>query len=51
MKRQKIKKWEIKNFYLNLNPIEARNEKEAEGKMIEMILKGEFEFDVEESEG
>lgn len=50
MKKQKMKKWQIKNFYLTIKgPIEAKNEEKASEEITKAILAGNFEFDVEES--
>lgn len=50
MKKQKMKKWQIKNFYLTFKggPVEAKTEKKASEQITKAILAGEFEFDVEE---
>lgn len=46
---KKLKKYQIKNFYLTIKgPIEAKTEEEASKQMTKAILAGEFEFDVEE---
>lgn len=50
MSKQKMKKYQIKNFYLTCRGggIEARNGEEANAEITKAILAGEFEFDVEE---
>lgn len=50
MEKEKMKKWQIKNFYLTFKggPIEAKTKEEASEQITKAILAGEFEFDVEE---
>lgn len=45
----KLKKWQIKNFYLTCKPIEAKTEEDASEEITKAILVGEFDFDLEET--